>query len=425
MPALLRIDVVMLFVAAFFSLFWLPHVVFADGNLASLGFDYARFMPKASSGRPAPVPLEIERLIVHVTGVFGACGMALNAMLCAFALLSDDIPSKKLALSCHLFGQALTTAVNYAKPPGTGVEGSAGSGPLPLILALMVISGFGLLLEHDAPPPPRPPQPLEVEPADVASAVKAAEGRLAPSAPAIKRVLSNENIPYDERLAVARVVQYSEGPVRSQSLLERGFQSLQASLTPRGGSSSSSSKDGRSSKDGFAQSRFAAHPYLGTWEQGSLEAEKLETILKTQGYSWPIRKLALSVRLNMTFTIDEEGDLLYTSVGPGQGKQQIKCVNGASLTMQAIGAKIVLTMQWVPAVGAVGGSHLVLEQVTYCNGIESSRSTITKKYDRSTDLIISENKSVEGSYVRTFKRVLKTVAECAPLESSSPTRALR
>ena len=82
-------------------------------------------------------------------------------------------------------------------------------------------------------------------------------------------------------------------------------------------------------------------------------------------------------------------------------------------------------MQWVPAVGAVGGSHLVLEQVTYCNGIESSRSTITKKYDRSTDLIISENKSVEGSYVRTFKRVLKTVAECAPLESSSPTRALR
>ncbi|KOO26851.1 hypothetical protein Ctob_010857 [Chrysochromulina tobinii] len=370
MPALLRIDVVMLFVAAFFSLFWLPHVVFADGNLASLGFDYARFMPKASSGRPAPVPLEIERLIVHVTGVFGACGMALNAMLCAFALLSDDIPSKKLALSCHLFGQALTTAVNYAKPPGTGVEGSAGSGPLPLILALMVISGFGLLLEHDAPPPPRPPQPLEVEPADVASAVKAAEGRLAPSAPAIKRVLSNENIPYDERLAVARVVQYSEGP-------------------------------------------------------GSLEAEKLETILKTQGYSWPIRKLALSVRLNMTFTIDEEGDLLYTSVVPGQGKQQIKCVNGASLTVQAIGAKIVLTMQWVPAVGAVGGSHLVLEQVTYCNGIESSRSTITKKYDRSTDLIISENKSVEGSYVRTFKRVLKTVAECAPLESSSPTRALR
>ena len=110
----------------------------------------------------------------------------------------------------------------------------------------------------------------------------------------------------------------------------------------------------------------------------------------------------------MTFTIDEEGDLLYTSVVPGQGKQQIKCVNGASLTVQAIGAKIVLTMRWVPAVGAVGGSHLVLEQVTYCNGLESSRSTITKKYDRSTDLIISDNESVEGSYVRTFKRVLKT-----------------
>lgn len=213
---MLRIDVVMLFVASFFSLFWLPHIVFADGNLASLGFDYARFMPKERGHAAAtlPVPLEIERLIVHITGAFGACGMALNAMLYAFAIFSHDVPSKKLALSCHLLAQALTTSVNYAKPPGTGLDGSPGSGPLPLIVALMLISIFGLLLEDDAPLPLPPPEPLESEPADTSSAVKEMAGKVAVSAPTIKRVLSNQNIPYEERLAVARMVHYSEGPVR-------------------------------------------------------------------------------------------------------------------------------------------------------------------------------------------------------------------
>ena len=66
--------------------------------------------------------------------------MALNAMLAAFALWSRDAPAKKLALGSHLLGQVFTTAVNYAKPPGTGLEGSPGSGPLPLMAALMLIS---------------------------------------------------------------------------------------------------------------------------------------------------------------------------------------------------------------------------------------------------------------------------------------------
>ena len=40
--------------------------------------------------------------------------------------------------------------------------------------------------------------------------------------------------------------------------------------------------------------------FLGKWEQSSMEAEKLEAILKAQGYGWPIRKIALGTRLNMS-----------------------------------------------------------------------------------------------------------------------------
>ena len=68
--------------------------------------------------------------------------------------------------------------------------------------------------------------------------------------------------------------------------------------------------------------------------------------------------------------------------------------------MQALGARFKLTMRWE-------GAHLRQEQVTFVHGEETSRATITHKYDRARDLIISENDSVEGSYVRTFKRVVK------------------
>lgn len=139
------LDHTMLFLAAVFSIFWLPHVVFADGNLASMGFAYQRFMPSDSPADSPAVPPEIDLLIVHLTGVFGAIGMALNGMLIAFALFCYDDRAKRLALGSHLCAQAFTTCVNYAKPPGTGADGSPSSGPLPLMLSLIAIGAFGLV----------------------------------------------------------------------------------------------------------------------------------------------------------------------------------------------------------------------------------------------------------------------------------------
>ena len=37
----------------------------------------------------------------------------------------------------------------------------------------------------------------------------------------------------------------------------------------------------------------------------------------------------------------------------------------------------------------------------------AAQATITQKYDAERDLIVSENDSVEGFYIRTFKRVRK------------------
>ena len=141
---------IMCLVAAVFSLFLLPHVLHADGNLAALGFDYASFMPKKPSmpGQPqhlVPVPVEVELLIQHLVAVFGACGLALNLVLVVFALGSKDLHSKRLALFCHLCAQVLTMVVAWSKPPGTGAVGSPAGGSLSLQLTLVAVSVAGLV----------------------------------------------------------------------------------------------------------------------------------------------------------------------------------------------------------------------------------------------------------------------------------------
>ena len=137
--------------------------------------------------------------------------------------------------------------------------------------------------------------------------------------------------------------------------------------------------------------------FLGRWEQESMETAKLEEILKAQGYNWAIRKVALGAKLNMTFSVDDDGDLLYTSKVPVQGEQRLKCINGASLDVKLLGTRMTMAVHW--ADGA-----LVMSQRTVSGGKETC-ATITQRYDAARDRIISENESVEGFYTRTFRRV--------------------
>lgn len=88
---MLILDACMLCTASTLSLFLLPHVLYADGNLHAMGFSYAQFMPKQH-----PVPREIDMLLVNVVAMYGACGVALNLMLIALALGCSDVRAKRL-----------------------------------------------------------------------------------------------------------------------------------------------------------------------------------------------------------------------------------------------------------------------------------------------------------------------------------------
>ena len=93
-----------------------------------------------------PVPQEIELLLVHLTGAFGACGLSLNILLASLALCCRDLRAKRCALSAHLLAQVLYLHVSWSTPPGTGVDGSPAGGPLSLQLALIALSTLGLVL---------------------------------------------------------------------------------------------------------------------------------------------------------------------------------------------------------------------------------------------------------------------------------------
>ena len=105
----------------------------------------------------------------------------------------------------------------------------------------------------------------------------------------------------------------------------------------------------------------------------------------------------MGTRLNMTFAIDADGDLLYSSKVPVQGEQRLKCVDGASVEIRLLGARMLLQATWV------GEGALALAQTT-TSGKKTTTSTITLKYDELNDKIVSENDSAEGFYLRVFKR---------------------
>ena len=138
--------------------------------------------------------------------------------------------------------------------------------------------------------------------------------------------------------------------------------------------------------------------YIGNWVQESIEADKLDAILKIQGYNYPTRKIVTSVKMAMTFTRDSDGDLFLVMKDPAN-THRLKCIDGANLVTKNMGVTLKITAQWE-------AGNLVVNLETH-KGKTVTTAKITQRYDPATDKIYSENDSIEGFYVRTFKRTKK------------------
>ena len=138
--------------------------------------------------------------------------------------------------------------------------------------------------------------------------------------------------------------------------------------------------------------------YIGNWVQESIEADKLDAILKIQGYNYPTRKIVTSVKMAMTFTRDSDGDLFLVMKDPAN-THRLKCIDGANLVTKNMGVTLKITAQWE-------AGNLVVNLETH-KGKTVTTAKITQRYDPAADKIYSENDSIEGFYVRTFKRSKK------------------
>lgn len=144
-----------------------------------------------------------------------------------------------------------------------------------------------------------------------------------------------------------------------------------------------------------------------------------------------IRQVALSTKLNMSFVLDADGGMHYVSKLPMVGPLRIRAVDGACLELSMLGTKMRYSVRWVGGVWAhhlppqaaawseishAPSTHLVhatsryrtdaLEMIQVnTTGKTTTTATITQRYDAARDRIVSENDSVEGFYMRTFRRV--------------------
>ena len=113
--------------------------------------------------------------------------------------------------------------------------------------------------------------------------------------------------------------------------------------------------------------------YLGEWTQESIEAEKLDAILKIQGYAWPVRKVVTSIRMTMRFEIDADGDVTFSSYVPG-ATTKFKCVDGAQFELSTLGARMVYDVHLSP------DGALVMYLQTHRKGQPTTTATITQRY---------------------------------------------
>lgn len=132
--------------------FGVPHLFFADGNLPAMGFDYASFMPNVVfglQGKKSEVPPEIELLLQHGFALVGAAACACG--ICYFlAAHVFKTKSAKLIVAVMAFLWNLgNLVIQFAKPSGTGVDGSPAHGPIPalVIFALLPIVVFATAID--------------------------------------------------------------------------------------------------------------------------------------------------------------------------------------------------------------------------------------------------------------------------------------
>jgi len=251
-------------------------------------------------------------------------------------------------------------------------------------------------------------------------------GTLEPDDPSIAEVLNDDSIPRNSRASVAMHIGYNEGAIEHWQ--SAGHKVAMANRSA--GAFDQAGRDAAARKETAAatattaaasEARAEAPPpaaatavttaaasaptlvyndkFLGKWVQDTMEADKLEAILKVQKQPWVVRQIALSIKLDMAFSIDDDGDMLYVSKTIG-GTTKLKCVNGANVSLKVPGGMTMnLAVEWKDG-------HLVMYQENVSGG-KINKATITQKYDAERDLIVSENDSVEGFYIRTFKRVRK------------------
>ena len=174
----------------------------------------------------------------------------------------------------------------------------------------------------------------------------------------IVEVLNDTSLRHEQRLSIAMMLGYSEESVeltrwqtaiREVSLRRRALQMLSAaSKSVSSGLGADEPEEAKPKyNDAFigkcrrlaqcleasprsADARLLRLCASGIWEQESMESSKLEAILKKQGFPWVVRSIALSTKLNMAFSVDGDGDLLYSSRVPVQGEQRVRASGPSS-----------------------------------------------------------------------------------------------
>ena len=142
------LDLILLFDALIGAVFAVPHILSPDGNLATMGFELDNFIPSGMGvfGRGgASLPDEIMLCITHLLSIFG-CSLLALVLMSLSAALSKEKPVKQLAIRVMCFYMVMTIGMQFFKPSGTGADGSPETGPLPVLIGLLLPNLYGLTL---------------------------------------------------------------------------------------------------------------------------------------------------------------------------------------------------------------------------------------------------------------------------------------
>ena len=94
--------------------------------------------------RKAKLPTELFLMVTHTASILGVMQVSMALLCLLFATCTSDKGAKKLVIFVCLCSFAGIAAMQFHKPAGTGAEGSPATGPLPLLVGIMVPSLMGL-----------------------------------------------------------------------------------------------------------------------------------------------------------------------------------------------------------------------------------------------------------------------------------------